>query len=328
MVIVALVGGTGWYVLSSRNKANDSYDKADGSSEVELSKGLKVTSDPAGIDVAGDPVCDSKKLAKVTPYGCPEAESQTTTLTAQENVTVNGQAYKFKTWDGCSEGNADKKICKVKVDSGKLKTAKASYEQGTTNVSSSYVGCPAASKYIIIGPQAFVPEKPEKLVLYNRARDYTQSTNAQFWSDNSCKEITLNSGLKATKVEGSLNAGFGLAASSFVTRSSERTTIPPGGHTYIAVVDKPRYQYLQAIFRDDGTLMLDNAGLRKTVDPSGDETYSNSDGNIFWNFKGWIDSHTALFWIPWKISGPHSDCYAFDFDTGTHAEADSSLCSW
>lgn len=139
---ILIIGFTGWYVVDNKKKTDSAYNAA-GSSEVKLTKGLKIISDPAGIDIAGSPLCDSQKLKKVTPYGCSEAEGQTTTLTAQETVNVNGKSYKFKTWDGCSESNKDKKICKVKVDRGKLKTAKASYEL-TSSTSTQQAKTPAA----------------------------------------------------------------------------------------------------------------------------------------------------------------------------------------
>ncbi len=123
-----IIAFTGWFVWHAQNNAKSTYDKTTGSTKNITA--LKVESDPARIDVTGNPLCDSQKLKKLTPYDCTQNNTGiTTVLTAQATVTINGQNYSFKTWDGCSESNADKKICKVKVGQGKTKTAKVSYEK-------------------------------------------------------------------------------------------------------------------------------------------------------------------------------------------------------
>lgn len=126
LVIVGIIGGTGYYVVHVKNSA---YGSVSSGSKDKAT--LKVESEPAGIDVAGNPQCDSKKLKKTTPYECSAGAAFTTTVTAQDKVTVNGQSYTFKTWDGCSEGNTDKKICKSKVKLGEVRTVKVSYEKAT-----------------------------------------------------------------------------------------------------------------------------------------------------------------------------------------------------
>ncbi len=310
-MIVGIIGGTGWYVLRVKNSGKMSVSAGPKDRAI-----LKVDTDPAGIDVAGTPHCDSKKVGKNTPYDCLVGTAFTTTLTAQDKLTINGQGYAFKTWDGCSEANANKKICKVKVKLGQVVTAKVSYEKsaGASSANSATLGCPASSTYIIKGPQTFVPEKSEKLVLYNSSRDYRQSTYAQFWSGNICKEIPLNKALKATKNDGELNSGFALAASSFVTQSSQRTTIPSGGHAYITAMDKGSrdFQPIEAIFRDDGSLTIDEAGLVKKFSQIPDTTFNPPFG-----FCGWTDSHTVLLNIQETPVGPGGNVYYYDLDMGT-----------
>jgi hypothetical protein len=302
LIPAVIIAGTGWYVVHVKNSVyNNPYvGYTDYAS-------LKVESEPAGIDVAGSPACDSKKFSKTTPYQCAAGMSFTTTLTAQDTVSVNGQTYVFKTWDGCSESNADKKICKVKVKIGVHANAKATYEpKASSSATSTLIGCPAPSKYVIIGPQSFVPEKPEKLLLYNSSRNFQKPTYAQFVSGNTCKEIPLNVPLQAIAAEG-LNAGYGLAASSFVTGSSQRTTIAPGSHAYIAVDDSPR-RYLEAIFRDDGKLMIDEPGIASKFGVSADKTGAP------WEFWGWQDNHTVLIWVK---TGSSAGWYYYDLDTDT-----------
>lgn len=122
---VILVGGIGTRIYTSKRHQVDPKTL---SAAVEGTTQLRIDSDPAGINVTGKTQCDSSKLSKTTPYTCiAPNQSIDTVLTVPNVVTLNGQSYQFKTWDGCSESNADKKICRVRVNSGKLKTVKASY---------------------------------------------------------------------------------------------------------------------------------------------------------------------------------------------------------
>jgi hypothetical protein len=88
---------------------------------------LQIESDPAGITITGQPTCDSPRLHKITPYKCSASDKINTVLTAPDVVSSGGKVYRFKTWDGCSSSNADKKVCKVEVASSKSKTVEASY---------------------------------------------------------------------------------------------------------------------------------------------------------------------------------------------------------
>lgn len=310
-------------------------------------KTLRIESNIPGIAMSGSPYCGSAELNKVTPYDCELKENQNeTVITAPAEATIEGKMYVFQTWDGCSEGNEDRKVCKAKLDLESVTIISAFYEVVNKNTNNkavtSKITCPAPEKFIILGPQAFAKDSPGQLVLYNSSKDFQQPTYAQFWSGNSCKEIPLSNGLTAVKdPEWGIHAGFGVASSVVVTRISAPTTKPVGGHNYLAVVDKSRFQRLKAVFRDDGKLMMDEASLKQIFDPSGDQSNYNSDSNMSWTFKGWVDSHTALFLIPWKISGPKSECQAFNFDNSTFIDAESynfdpnlgsyitsSPCSW
>lgn len=109
---------------------------------------LKIESYPDGVTITGQPTCDGSKLHKITPYKCSVLDKINTTLTAPDVVFSGDKVYHFKTWDGCSESNADKKICKMEVTSGKSKTAKASYvvEDGVNTQASKAGVNPAPSQ--------------------------------------------------------------------------------------------------------------------------------------------------------------------------------------
>lgn len=128
LAVVAVVGGAGYYVFHSKNTSKTSSASSKAT--------LNITSEPNGIQMNGTPLCDGAKLHKLTSYTCAATNSDLdTVITAPAQTSINGKAYTFQTWDGCSASNANKAICKVHVDSGKSKTLKASYIATATAVS-------------------------------------------------------------------------------------------------------------------------------------------------------------------------------------------------
>lgn len=88
-----------------------------------------VDSSPALIKMSGAPHCDSTELDTQTPYTCALPDEQgETVVTAPKEIQHEGQKYVFVTWDGCSEGNADKSICKLKFEKDQSYSLKATYE--------------------------------------------------------------------------------------------------------------------------------------------------------------------------------------------------------
>jgi hypothetical protein len=91
---------------------------------------IHIESNIPSVNIQGSPYCDSRELQKQTPYDCELSSDQhETVLTAPAEAVANGETYVFETWDGCSESNEDKKICKIRISQGETKTAKVSYEK-------------------------------------------------------------------------------------------------------------------------------------------------------------------------------------------------------
>jgi len=88
-----------------------------------------IDSSPALIKMNGIPHCDSASLNKQTPYMCalPDDKGETV-VTAPKETEQDGKKYRFVTWDGCSEGNVDKSICKLKFEKHQSYSLKATYE--------------------------------------------------------------------------------------------------------------------------------------------------------------------------------------------------------
>lgn len=125
VLIIAMIGTIGWYLSHIKGT---SFTSGTSSTITKTVIRLKIVSDPAGLDISGSPLCDSKKLKKTTPYVCEVSKAGiNTVLTAQQAVTSGGQAYTFKTWDGCTDTNPDKKICQVRVADSSEYSVKASY---------------------------------------------------------------------------------------------------------------------------------------------------------------------------------------------------------
>ncbi len=89
---------------------------------------LHIESSVAGISMQGAPYCGSGQLKKQTPYDCvlPQGKTQSV-ISAPPEVVNDGKVYVFQSWDGCSEGNTDQKICRADTALGTTKTLKASY---------------------------------------------------------------------------------------------------------------------------------------------------------------------------------------------------------
>lgn len=132
LIIVGLVIGTAWFVYSAKNQDTNNV-----LNDPSYSK-LKIDSDPGGVSMESSQYCDSDKIHKTTPYTCsiPEQEKDIT-VTAPSQFSKEGKNYVFRTWDGCSESNTSKNICKVKLDSDKSKEIKATYDEITNQKNTS-----------------------------------------------------------------------------------------------------------------------------------------------------------------------------------------------
>jgi hypothetical protein len=125
--LVVILLGAGGVALKPTSGNEQSASNSSASSAQTTT--LHVESSIPGVAMQGSPDCDSQKLQKQTPYDCtlPAGHSETI-ITAPDQVSQHGKAYVFQSWDGCSESNSDKKICKIKLKAGDKKTAKATYE--------------------------------------------------------------------------------------------------------------------------------------------------------------------------------------------------------
>lgn len=114
VIVVGAIGFAGYRVLKN-DKADDTSTETSTVTSI-----MSIESEPAGISIAGNPACDSVTLSQKTPYNCEiDFEISETILTAPADAEIDGKKYTFSTWDGCSESNPDKKICKVKLEHGK-----------------------------------------------------------------------------------------------------------------------------------------------------------------------------------------------------------------
>lgn len=125
-VVIAITGTVAYAVTQTKTATPDTATQSP--TEVTQNTSLAVTSTPAGVNIGTDRTC-SDESENLTPFACSmSSEAIETTLIAPQQADIDGKAYTFTTWDGCSESNPDKKICKVKVDKDAAKTATAVYE--------------------------------------------------------------------------------------------------------------------------------------------------------------------------------------------------------
>lgn len=79
--------------------------------------------------MTGNAYCNMVEDGKVTPYNCELSDDATEiTITAPETYEKGGKSYTFSSWDGCSESNEKKSICKVNMEKNEPKKIKASYK--------------------------------------------------------------------------------------------------------------------------------------------------------------------------------------------------------
>ena len=132
-VAVVLVGTLSFVAYSmtrSNNTQSPTPTQQIAPSQPQDTTTLYIESNIPGIIMAGAPYCDAAKANKTTPYECTLQKDQTeTVITAPAEATHEGKTYVFKTWDGCSEGNEDWKICKVKTDAATTKNIVATYAE-------------------------------------------------------------------------------------------------------------------------------------------------------------------------------------------------------
>ena len=131
-VALVLIGFVGYKIASY--KAPPTVHSSIAQKTYTAVTSLDIESAPSDISMTGDPICDSSKLHKVTPYVCSSnSGSIDTVVTAPSQVVLDGHTYDFVTWSGCSASNPNKAICKVVVSSGRKKTLKASYAVVSSN---------------------------------------------------------------------------------------------------------------------------------------------------------------------------------------------------
>jgi hypothetical protein len=133
VVVVGAVGFAGWRVMSSNTTEKSTNSDASDQEVTEETAQIKldIVSEPAGIVMSADSACQDQLKEKQTPTSCETDSEFTTIVTAPAIATVDGRKLSFQTWDGCSEGNADKKICKVIV--GESRIIKAIYSTAPAN---------------------------------------------------------------------------------------------------------------------------------------------------------------------------------------------------
>lgn len=133
LTVILLACSTYVIVRSKNNKSSNTPTPMVKKGKATLS----INSDPAGIQMTAiDPSCDGTQLNKPTPYTCSKTnQNLSTVITAPATAIISGKTYMFSTWDGCSESNANRAICKVNVDNGKVGKLMATYELYTPNLS-------------------------------------------------------------------------------------------------------------------------------------------------------------------------------------------------
>lgn len=125
MFLLVVAIGVNAYFMPRPSTDTDSFDQKPDDPITQVI----IDSSPALVTMAGSPHCDGQALEQVTPYTCtlPDEDGETV-VTAPKEIQHEGQKYVFVTWDGCSEGNIDKSICKLKFEKNKSYNLKATYE--------------------------------------------------------------------------------------------------------------------------------------------------------------------------------------------------------
>ena len=91
---------------------------------------LSIDSNPPGIVMEASLDCASDKRKITTPQVCKGSlEDLATSITAPMSVSVGGQSYEFKKWEGCSEKSSSASICGVRVSPGMKGSILARYEK-------------------------------------------------------------------------------------------------------------------------------------------------------------------------------------------------------
>lgn len=140
LIIISIIAGTGWFLYNTKN-----LDTKSPFSDPYYHK-LRIDSEPTGVSMQADQFCDSERIHKTTPYTCsiPE-QSKDVSITAPDKLSKDGRNYTFRTWDGCSESNASKNICKITLDSDTQKTIKATYDEVNSQKSVTPKSTPSSS---------------------------------------------------------------------------------------------------------------------------------------------------------------------------------------
>ncbi len=126
-IVILFIGGVTFALTAQPSDVKSAKNPNQVQSNLPHTR-LNVESDPNGLTMQSEQDCDSEKLQQITPYTCAKVGAFTAVVNAPGSVSVNGTTYHFKTWDGCSESNEDKKICKVVISEKETKIIKAVYE--------------------------------------------------------------------------------------------------------------------------------------------------------------------------------------------------------
>lgn len=139
LVFIVIILSSGAFVANQQlKKEQKAQSDKTATKSANRTTAISVQSEPAGIIMKGEPYCDATKLGKQTPYECElPAGVKETKITAPSEVQVGGQTYIFETWNGCSESNIDKKICKKTIiDNSSSQEIKAIYSKKTASTAS------------------------------------------------------------------------------------------------------------------------------------------------------------------------------------------------
>lgn len=128
LAIVLLLGVSTLAYIKLGDESNQSTLAPNPGTDTTV-KILRVDSSIAGVSMIGTPYCGSQVLNKQTPYSCELMDGQNETLIiAPKETIIASKSYTFKTWDGCSESNPEKNICKVAFSNKNPKSITAQYE--------------------------------------------------------------------------------------------------------------------------------------------------------------------------------------------------------
>ncbi len=91
---------------------------------------IVINSSPQGLNVVETSECES--IGGESPVMCYfDSEFTDITVTAKKEISKDGVTLIFRSWDGCSEGNINERICKIKITSDGTFSITANYGQSS-----------------------------------------------------------------------------------------------------------------------------------------------------------------------------------------------------